>query len=187
LVRICNEVSPDNCTVPNNITAWAPADEDEASMYFLQGLYTGHFQAMAQNDCDANQPNHVPWALSWVSMWTEHRFSSPSISQQHFSQYLWWQTIWFSILISMNGWNLEPGKCNKVGHYHALVAAGSSISALSWNWCWIPKGWFTTGVTWMSAVLSWHRLGSMLGRFHSRTRESRRCMWWSWSNTYEAF
>jgi len=77
-LEYCDEVSPDNCTVPNNITARAPADEDEASMYFSQGLYTGHFRAMAQNDCDANPTtchgHFVDFPCGWSTVFQAQAF-----------------------------------------------------------------------------------------------------------------
>jgi len=51
----CDEVSPDRCESPNNVTARPPMDnESEGVMYFSEGLYIGHFRATAENDCDAN-------------------------------------------------------------------------------------------------------------------------------------
>jgi hypothetical protein len=39
-------------------------------MYFLQGLYTGHFQAMAQNDCDANPTTCHGHFLDYPCRWS---------------------------------------------------------------------------------------------------------------------
>ena len=77
-LEYCNEVSPDNCTTPSNITARAPMDEDEASMYFSEGLYTGHFRATAQNDCDANPTtchgHFVDFPCGWSSVFQAQAF-----------------------------------------------------------------------------------------------------------------
>lgn len=53
----CLEVSPDNCTTNNGIAAKAPSTLEDATRYFAQGQYTGHFRNTTQNDCDIQAHN----------------------------------------------------------------------------------------------------------------------------------
>jgi len=52
----CNIVSLDNCTTNDGIASRYPNNEEE-SLYFLDGLYKGYFRATEKNDCDANPDN----------------------------------------------------------------------------------------------------------------------------------
>lgn len=75
----CREISPDNCTTPTNVTARAPIDnETEGIMFFSKGLYTGHFRATAENDCDENPTTchglFVDLPCGWSSVFQAQAF-----------------------------------------------------------------------------------------------------------------
>lgn len=75
----CEEVSPDNCSTPTNVTARAPIDnETEGVMFFSEGLYTGHFRATAINDCDANPTmchgHFVDFPCGWSTVFQAQAF-----------------------------------------------------------------------------------------------------------------
>jgi len=54
--QYCEEVSENNCTVPDAVATRPPADEWEESSYFVQGEFTGHFRFTSENNCALN-PN----------------------------------------------------------------------------------------------------------------------------------
>jgi len=50
----CNEVSSSTCQIKDDVAQRSPLDETEYDRYFFERLYTGHFRATENNDCDAN-------------------------------------------------------------------------------------------------------------------------------------
>ncbi|CAB9511850.1 72 kDa inositol polyphosphate 5-phosphatase [Seminavis robusta] len=72
----CREVSSNNCTVYDNTTTVDdvtalryPEDEDEAAMYYSEGLYQGYFRATEKNDCDIN-PNCTGHVVAPPCTWS---------------------------------------------------------------------------------------------------------------------
>jgi len=47
----CEQVSPDNCTTPDDVANRAPRNEAEANRMFLKDVYTGHFRHTEKNNC----------------------------------------------------------------------------------------------------------------------------------------
>lgn len=87
----CEEVSTDNCATDDGVASRSPGAEEEDSM-FVEGLYTGHFRATEENDCN-NFPNtcngHVAdYPCEWKSFVTQQmhhldialRSSGPSLN-----------------------------------------------------------------------------------------------------------
>lgn len=50
----CDEVSPDNCSTIDGTALRAPRDDEERERMHVEGVYTGHFRATFENDCDNN-------------------------------------------------------------------------------------------------------------------------------------
>ena len=66
----CNFVSPTNCQTPDTVAQRAPADETEATRMHVHGLYTGHFQATEENDCDKNPTTCTGHIVDFPCGWT---------------------------------------------------------------------------------------------------------------------
>ena len=66
----CDLVSPNNCTEPDDAAQRAP-NEEELHRYYVADVYTGHFRATEENDCDLNPTNctgHVgDYPCGWSS------------------------------------------------------------------------------------------------------------------------
>lgn len=61
--KYCEEISPDGCATPDNVTVFRPPAEDgsEDGRYFVEGAYTGFFRATEKNDCNktVNCTGHI--------------------------------------------------------------------------------------------------------------------------------
>jgi 7 transmembrane sweet-taste receptor of 3 GCPR len=53
-IDYCEEVSPNNCSIPDGVAERAPEDEEESNMFFLEGLFTGHFRMTDTGNCTLN-------------------------------------------------------------------------------------------------------------------------------------
>lgn len=60
-----------NCTIPNEVAQRPPLDASEQDRMHVPGLYTGHFRATVQNNCDRNPTSctgHIgDFPCGWVS------------------------------------------------------------------------------------------------------------------------
>lgn len=70
----CELVSPNKCQEEeegNNGTAAIrpPQDETESGKYYVEGLYSGHFRATNENDCDANPTNCTGHLIDYPCSW----------------------------------------------------------------------------------------------------------------------
>lgn len=67
----CEQESPTNCTVPDDVAQRPPLDELEEERMHVKGLYTGHFRMTDSNDCDANPTTctgHIAdFPCGWIS------------------------------------------------------------------------------------------------------------------------
>lgn len=50
-LEYCTQVSPSNCLEADATAARAPMDAEEEDLYFMDGLYTGHFRYTEKNNC----------------------------------------------------------------------------------------------------------------------------------------
>ena len=50
--QYCEEVSPSNCTVADDVAQRAPMNEVENDRMHVSSLYTGYFRDTPENDCD---------------------------------------------------------------------------------------------------------------------------------------
>jgi len=73
----CEQVSPDGCRTPDSVAQRAPLaapddNDDEHGEYdrmFVEGLYTGHFRATEENDCDLHPTNCTGFFADYPCGW----------------------------------------------------------------------------------------------------------------------
>jgi 7 transmembrane sweet-taste receptor of 3 GCPR len=53
----CTQVSPFNCSLPNNVSLRAPVTDDERLQFYNWPNYMGHFRKTEENDCDLYPTN----------------------------------------------------------------------------------------------------------------------------------
>eukprot|EP00581_Thalassiosira_minuscula_P019956 CAMPEP_0183713740 /NCGR_PEP_ID=MMETSP0737-20130205/8494_1 /TAXON_ID=385413 /ORGANISM="Thalassiosira miniscula, Strain CCMP1093" /LENGTH=971 /DNA_ID=CAMNT_0025942567 /DNA_START=126 /DNA_END=3041 /DNA_ORIENTATION=+ len=69
----CNLVSSTNCSVDDGVAKRPPADDgSEDNLYFLKGLYTGHFRDTEKNDCISNSTTCTGHILDCPCGWSSH-------------------------------------------------------------------------------------------------------------------
>lgn len=68
----CEIVSVSNCTIPDAVAHRPPLDDADEGNYFVQGLYTGHFRATEENDCDARPDNCTGHIANYPCDWVSH-------------------------------------------------------------------------------------------------------------------
>jgi len=66
----CSQVSPTNCTTPDDTATRPPESDKEKTRYFEQGMYHGYFRKTEQNDCDANPGNCTGAVVDYPCGWT---------------------------------------------------------------------------------------------------------------------
>ena len=72
--QYCQEVSSTNCATPDEVAQRPPTTGDEETKYFVSGLYTGHFRATLENDCDTNPActgHFADWPCGWTSFFPQ--------------------------------------------------------------------------------------------------------------------
>ena len=50
-LEYCEEVSKTNCSSPDDVAEYYPQNANQAEKYFEEGLYTGHFRMLRENNC----------------------------------------------------------------------------------------------------------------------------------------
>jgi len=68
--QYCQLISVNNCTTPDETAIRAPESEHEEWLFFVEGVYTGHFNATEINDCTANpqcKGHMVDFPCGWSS------------------------------------------------------------------------------------------------------------------------
>jgi hypothetical protein len=68
----CELVSVNKCKTSDGVAARAPRDEAEETSMFVDGLYTGHFRATEDNDCDKNPETCTGHIADWPCGWTTY-------------------------------------------------------------------------------------------------------------------
>jgi len=68
--QYCEEVSPSNCTIPDETAQRAPEVEDEEDRMFVDGLYTGHFRKTEENDCETYPHNCTGHIADYPCGWS---------------------------------------------------------------------------------------------------------------------
>jgi hypothetical protein len=75
----CEQVSPNNCSEPDEVALRAPMDDWEGGKYFVaDGVYTGHFRATEENNCELFPNNCTGHIADYPCGWT-----SSVIQQAH--------------------------------------------------------------------------------------------------------
>ena len=115
----CTKISPNNCTINDEIAVRSRDDEDEALKYFVDGLYTGHFAATEKNDCGANPDTCTGHMANVPCSWGN--YATP-------------QAFHLNISVESDG-NLEPngayGYSSLLDIYSAANATGSNVLMVS--------------------------------------------------------
>lgn len=68
----CTLVSNSSCTIPDTFAQRAPQTTVEQEQFFADGLYTGHFRATGDNDCDANPTNCTGHVADFPCGWNSY-------------------------------------------------------------------------------------------------------------------
>lgn len=53
----CEQISPDNCTTPDEVAQRPPEDERESGRLHKSGVFTGYFRPTERGDCETNPTN----------------------------------------------------------------------------------------------------------------------------------
>ncbi|CAJ1968193.1 unnamed protein product [Cylindrotheca closterium] len=115
----CNEVSPNNCTVPDGVAEMYP-NQDDAGKYFASG-YIGHFRATAENNCTGVVNNNTC---------TGHVVAPPCT----WSTFIETQTYWLDLALKSSG----PSYVNGGYTYSEMIqiwnAANATQSDVMMQW-----------------------------------------------------
>uniref|UniRef100_A0A7S4JDL3 Uncharacterized protein n=1 Tax=Odontella aurita TaxID=265563 RepID=A0A7S4JDL3_9STRA len=116
----CREVSSTNCTSSDGAAARWPSDPDEEGRYFVQDLYTGHFRATDENNCDKNPSTCTGHFVDASCEWTTYSES---------------QLFWNKIALQSDG----PLKPNGAYTGDAMAEIWSASNAtgspvIMWRW-----------------------------------------------------
>jgi len=65
----CIDVSPSNCTIPDEYAQRPPLDDSEKNRMHVEGLYTGYFRSTAQNDCETYPQNCTGHIVDYPCGW----------------------------------------------------------------------------------------------------------------------
>jgi 7 transmembrane sweet-taste receptor of 3 GCPR len=68
----CEEVSPNNCSTPDGVAERAPEDEEESNMFFLEGLFTGHFRMTDKGNCTLNPTTCSGHVIDYPCVWSSY-------------------------------------------------------------------------------------------------------------------
>lgn len=70
--QYCDEISLDNCAMEDGVAKRAPATKEEENMFFMEGVYTGHFRKTEKADCDRYQHGCTGVFINYPCGWTTH-------------------------------------------------------------------------------------------------------------------
>jgi 7 transmembrane sweet-taste receptor of 3 GCPR len=69
-IDYCSEVSSNNCSTPDGVAERAPEDEEESNMFFLEGLFTGHFRMTDVGNCTLNPTTCTGHVVDYPCDWS---------------------------------------------------------------------------------------------------------------------
>ena len=82
----CEQVSPNSCTSDDGVAKRAPNDEKELERMFVEDVYTGHFRATEENDCDLRPDTCTGHIVDYPCAWSSflelqaHHLNIPLVS-----------------------------------------------------------------------------------------------------------